>query len=230
MNKEIIPQHIAIIPDGNRRWAREKGLPSLAGHKKGFERTLDIILHAKDTEVKVLTFYAFSTENWNRTKDEVDYLMKMFGIFFDKYTEKFHKLGIRLRHLGNFENINEESIAKIMQGVELTKANKGLTVQLALNYGGRDELKRAIKKIVEEKVPAEEITEKIISDHMDTSGVSDPDLIIRTSGEHRLSGFLLWQSEYSEFLFSDKLWPDFTKKDFDKAILEFQNRQRRFGG
>ena len=224
-----IPNHIAIIPDGNRRWAKSKGLPTLVGHKKGFDKTVDIVIHAQKIGVKVITFYAFSTENWDRAKEEVDYLMDLFTQFFNKYMKKFHKLGIKLRHLGNMDRLPVTSAERLKAGVELTKDNDGLIVQLALNYGGRDEIKRAIQKIVAQGKSETEISEELIGQSLDTAGVPDPDLIIRTSGETRLSGFLLWQSAYSELHFVEKYWPEFTIKDFDDVIADFNNRQRRFG-
>jgi len=224
-----IPQHIAIVPDGNRRWAKAKGLPTLAGHKKGFDRTFEIIEHAQKVGVKVLTFYAFSTENWNRARKEVDYLMNLFILFFDKKMAKLNEMGIKLRHLGDMGRLNDECVSKLKEGIETTKDNAGLIVQLAINYGGRDELTRVIKKIVSAKIKPTEISERIISDNLDTTGVADPDLVVRTSGEERLSNFLLWQTAYSELYFPAITWPDFTKKEFDKAINEYNSRQRRLG-
>lgn len=224
-----IPSHIAIIPDGNRRWAKEKGFPTMIGHKNGFDKTVDIVVHAQKIGVKVITFYAFSTENWNRAKEEVDYLMDLFMKFFDTYMDKFHKLGIKLRHLGNINRLPESSAQKLKDGMKLTENNKGLVVQLALNYGGRDEITRAVKKIISQNIPEDKISEETISQNLDTANIADPDLIIRTSGETRLSGFLLWQSAYSELHFIDKYWPDFSTSDLDEVIDDYNNRQRRFG-
>jgi len=224
-----IPQHIAIVPDGNRRWAKSKGLPTLLGHKKGFDRTYEIIAHAQKLGVKVITFYAFSTENWNRARREVDYLMSLFVLFFDKKMAKLNEMGIKLRHLGDISRLSEECADKLKAGIEMTKDNVGLVVQLAINYGGHDELKRAVQKIVSKKYTPEQIDEALISDNLDTAGVADPDLVIRTSGEERLSNFLLWQSAYSELYFPVLAWPDFTRKELDKAIEEYGTRQRRLG-
>ncbi|HOX41684.1 MAG TPA: polyprenyl diphosphate synthase [bacterium] len=225
----IVPRHIAIIPDGNRRWAKEKGFPSLLGHKKGFERTLEIVLHAQKMGVETITFYAFSTENWNRAKDEVDYLMKLFSIAFDRWINRFHRLGIKIRHLGDITPLAEASAKKIKKGIEITKNNPGMVLQLAINYGGRDEIKRALKQLLDKNIKSDEITEDQIAKALDTKSVPDPDLIIRTSGEQRLSNFLPWQAAYSELYFTPTYWPDFSKKEFDKAVAEYSQRQRRFG-
>ena len=224
-----IPLHIAIIPDGNRRWAKSQGLPSLAGHKKGFDRTIGIIEHALELGVKVLTFYAFSTENWNRSKKEVDYLMELFNQFFERYIDKFDKMGCRFRHLGSYDHLSETSMETLKKAENITAHNSKMILQLALNYGGRDEICRTVKKLIENKTKGDEITGKLIADNLDTAGVPDPDLIIRTSGEQRVSGFLLWQAAYSELIFCDKFWPDFTNRELDRAIEEYQARQRRFG-
>lgn len=228
-NKTEIPQHIAIVPDGNRRWAKSKGLPTLLGHKKGFDRTFEIITHAQELGVKVVTFYAFSTENWNRARKEVDYLMNLFVMFFDKKMAEMNRLGIQIRHLGDLERLSQNCSDRIKAGVELTKNNAGLVVQLAINYGGHDELKRAVQKIVAKKYKPENIDESVIRDNLDTAGIVDPDLMIRTSGEERLSNFLLWQSAYSELYFPTMTWPDFTKTELDHAIEEYNHRNRRHG-
>ena len=227
--KTEIPYHIAIVPDGNRRWAKAKGLPTLLGHKKGFDRTFEIITHAQKIGVKVVTFYAFSTENWDRAKKEVDYLMNLFIMFFDKKMSKLNKLGIKLRHLGDISRLSQDCADKIKTGIEMTRDNAGLVVQLAINYGGHDELKRAIRKIVARKYKPEDIDENLIKENLDTTGVADPDLVIRTSGEERLSGFLLWQSAYSELYFPVMAWPDFSKTELDHAIEEYNTRHRRHG-
>jgi len=224
-----IPAHVGIIPDGNRRWAKKKGFPTLVGHKKGFDKTVDIVVHAQKVGVKVITFYAFSTENWNRAKEEVDYLMDLFMSFFEKYMQKFHKMGVCLRHLGDMSRLPKKCAEKLQNGIEMTKNNEGLIVQLALNYGGRDEIVRAVQKIVDQKIKSEDITEKTINENLDTANIPDPDLIIRTSGEQRLSGFMIWQSAYSELYFSKKLWPEFTISEFDKILAEYSERERRFG-
>ena len=228
MNSNI-PEHIAIILDGNRRWAKSHNLPPMTGHKKGFEHTLDIIYHAQKLGIKILTLYAFSTENWQRPKKEVDFLMKLFSSAFDKHGDIFNKKNIRLVHLGDKTRLQKSLIEKIEHGVDLTKNNDSMTVQLAINYGGRDEIRRMIKRLIQNKIEAENITDELISDNLDSAGISDPDLIIRTSGEKRISDFLLWQSAYAELYFCDKMWPDFKEEDLDVAIAEFQNRQRRFG-
>ena len=224
-----LPYHIAIIPDGNRRWAKNKMIPSILGHKKGFDRAMEIIDTCYDHGIRVVTLYGFSTENWNRAKDEVDYLAKLFVNFFDKNIEKFRKKGIRLIHLGEISRFSPDFQDRIQKGVKNTAGNSKMTVQLALNYGGRDEITRAMQSIVKKGIKAEDINEETIRSALDSKDIPDPDLIIRTSGEQRLSGFLLWQSAYSELYFRDINWPDFTKAELKKAITEFQHRQRRFG-
>lgn len=221
--------HIAIIPDGNRRWAKEKGLPAFAGHKAGFDRVLEIVTHAQKCGLEAITIYAFSTENWRRAEDEVEYLMDLISLAFNKYLQKFHRQGIRVRHLGDASKLSQKLQDEIKAGETLTKNNPGLTVQLAINYGGRDEIKRTIQKLFDQGMTKYDITEDAIGQNIDTAGVPDPDLIIRTSGERRLSGFLLWQASYAELYFTDLYWPDFTTDEFDKAVNEFESRQRRFG-
>jgi len=229
INMKNIPNHIGIIIDGNRRWAKKKNLPSLVGHKKGIDNVKTIILYAQKLDIKIITVYGFSTENWNRSKHEIDYLMKLFEKFIDKNIQKFHKTGIQLRHLGNLKKLPLSLQKKIHQAIQLTKNNKKMIFQIALNYGGRDEIKRLIQKIIREGIKSEDINEEYISKNLDTKGLPDPDLIIRTSGEQRLSGFLLWQVSYSELYFPKIYWPDFDKNELNKAISEYQLRKRRFG-
>jgi len=225
----VIPTHIGIILDGNRRWARERGLPSFFGHRKGLANVKTIIKHAKKVGVKILTVYAFSTENWSRSVKEVGYLMKLFERMVDSYLAEFKKEGIRFVHLGTLEKFPTSLRKQIKQAVTETKNNKNFTFCVCLNYGGRDEIVRAVQKIIEKGYWEEDITIDLISDHLDTVGLPDPDFIIRTSGEQRLSGFLTWQSQYSELYFPTVHWPGFTTKEFDKAIAEYNRRQRRFG-
>jgi undecaprenyl diphosphate synthase len=227
--KKIVPRHIAIIPDGNRRWARKNGLPSVLGHKHGVETFERICDEALAQGVDALTFYTFSSENWHRTKTEVRYLFRLLEDVFQKRLDKLQRQGIQLRVSGRIDEFPKRLQQVIRSAVDQTKENRKGIVHLCLNYGGRNEIIDAVQAIVREKVPASRINAKVISSHLDQPGLPEPDLIIRTSGEQRLSGFLLWQCEYSELYFSKKLWPDFTPNDFRKAIAEFVRRQRRYG-
>ncbi len=228
-NVKVVPQHIAIVLDGNRRWAEERGMSTFFGHKKGLKNARTIILHAQKAGVKVITMFAFSTENWSRSEKEVDYLMKLFESYIDKNISEYSKYGVKFRHIGSLKELPASLQKKIKSAVELTKNNKGIIASLAINYGGRDEIKRAVQKIVSGGVKAEEITIDMIGENLDTVGLPDPDFIIRTSGEQRTSGFLLWQGAYSELYFPKVYWPDFDEKELDKALAEFDKRQRRFG-
>ncbi len=223
----LVPKHIGFILDGNRRWAKVNGVTTLQGHNAGFKRAKEIIDYAASQGLEAVTMYCFSKENWNRAKEEVDYLMDIFTNFVKEYLDDLHGKNMKLSHLGDITGLPKKLAETIVRAVEKTKNNTGMVVQLALNYTGKDEIKRAVEKIVENKMP---ITIENISDNLDSSGISDPDLIVRTSGEQRLSGFLLWQSAYSEFYFPEVHWPDFSPKEFDKAVEEFGKRQRRFGG
>jgi len=223
------PKHIAIIPDGNRRWAKSKHLPSLIGHKKGVETTEKICYAAIEQGVRVLTFWAFSTENWKRSQTEKKYLFKLLEDAFLKKVDKFHSENIRLVVSGRIEKFPNKLQDYINRAVKMTRKNTRGIVNICLNYGGRLEIVDAVKKIVKKGIPALKITNKTIRDNLYVPEIPDPDLIIRTSGERRTSGYLLWQSEYAEYVFVDKCWPDFTKKDLIKALADFKNRQRRFG-
>lgn len=234
MEEKLLPKHIAIIMDGNRRWAKEKGLDYRLGHKKGAETLRKVAKYANKLGVKYLTVYAFSTENWKRTKEEVGALM----ILLQKYLEEFLTSNdfdnIKINMLGNISELNaglQKSINKI---IEKTKNNTGLVLNIAFNYGGRDEIVRAVRKIAEDvkenKINVEDIDEQTISNSLYTAGQIEPDLLIRTSGEQRLSNFLLWQLAYTEFYFVQKYWPDFSEQDLDEAISVFEKRNRKFGG
>ncbi len=225
----MIPNHIAIILDGNRRWAKAKGRPTIFGHSRGFANLKKTIKYAKKVGVKILTVYAFSTENWNRSEGEVNYLMKIFDKLLTSAIVDFPKKGIGFRHLGDPTRFAPTLQAKLKQLSEVTKDNTDFVFCACLNYGGRDELVRACRKITAQKIAPEDINQQTIADNIDSAGLADPDLIIRTSGEQRLSGFLLWQGAYSELYFPKVHWPDFDEKEFDKAIVEFNARQRRFG-
>ncbi len=224
-----IPNHIALILDGNRRWAKERGKPSFFGHKKGMENAKKIVLHAQKLGVKVVTMWGFSTENWSRSKEEVDFLMNLFENYIDKNIDDYNKHGVRFNHIGSLKELPKSLQIKIKDAIERTKSNTGIIASLALNYGGRDEVKRAVQKIIKKGVKAEDVTFDLIQENLDTAGLPEPDFIIRTSGEQRTSGFLIWQGVYSEWYFPKTHWPAFDEKEFDKAMIEYGKRQRRFG-
>lgn len=229
-----IPEHIGIIMDGNGRWAKKRGLPRSAGHAAG-AKTLDKITRcAEKLGIRYVTVYAFSTENWKRPKEEVDALMKLMVDYLDDYKRVLGGDNIRIRIIGNRERLSDEINRKIDIVEEDTKHNDKITLVIALNYGGREEIVSAARKIADDikagKISPDDIDEKMISDNIYTSFMPDPDFIIRPSGELRLSNFLLWQSAYSEFWFSDICWPDFTEADLHRAVIDFQKRNRRFGG
>ena len=226
-----IPQHIVLFPDGNRRWAKKHKLPSLQGHKKGYEKLQELCNWCEERGVKALTAFGFSTENWNRSEAEVSYLMKLLedGIKSFKNDKKLTNKSVRVRIIGQKDRL-PKSLQETIQEVEtFTKNNTKLYLNLAVSYGGKWDILNAIKKIVEDKIPAEKIDEKLFESYLSTAGLPNPDLIIRAGGEMRLSNFVLWQAAYSELYFSPKLWPDFNKKDFDLALSEFNRRTRRFG-
>lgn len=226
--------HIAIIMDGNGRWAKKRNLPRSVGHKKGGDAIKDVVLFANEIGIKYLTVYAFSTENWNRPQEEVKALMKLLNEFLDRFNKEFGDRNIRIRHIGDLSGLSVEIQEKIKYVEEKTKENDGLSFNVALNYGGRYEIVEVLKKITSDikngKIEEKDIDEKLISKYTFTKDIPDPDLIIRTSGEYRLSNFLLWQSAYSELWFDDVLWPDFNQKHLTKALLDFQKRKRRYGG
>ncbi|MDD4563971.1 MAG: isoprenyl transferase [Eubacteriales bacterium] len=231
---EKIPEHVAIIMDGNGRWAQNRNLPRMAGHNAGMMAMKEIIKAASALGIKHLTVYAFSTENWKRSSEEVSGIFKLLIIYVEKELNELHKNNVKVRILGHYDRLPKEAVKSLERSLATTKDNTGMQFNIALNYGGRDEILRSVKnlamKVEQGSLKADEITEGDIADNLYTSGIPDPDLLIRTSGEMRLSNYLLWQSAYSEFVFSDVLWPDFTKEEFEKAIEVFQNRKRRFGG
>ena len=234
IDKELMPQHIAIIMDGNRRWAREKGLDPKLGHKAGAETLGKIASYANKIGLKYMTVYAFSTENWKRTKEEVGALMILLRSYLDKFLNRESLRNIRIRVMGDIEGLDgglRDSINKI---VDKSKHNTGLTLNIAFNYGGRAEIVRATKiiseKIKNDEIKLENINEQLVSDTLYTNGEPDPDLLIRPGGELRISNFLLWQLAYTEFLFIDKYWPDFSEEDLLNAIEIFEKRNRKFGG
>ena len=228
-----LPKHIGLIMDGNRRWAKAKMLPIKLGHKQGAETLKKIVRYANKIGIKHLTVYAFSTENWHRSQEEVDALMNLLQNYLNDFTKEADTEDIVIRVLGDVTQLSEELQKGIASAIERTKNNTGILFNIALNYGGRAEMIKAVKEISEEvksgKLNADDITEETISSNLYTTGQPDPDLIVRTSGEMRLSGFLMWQSTYSEILFLDKYWPDFSEKDLDDAIQNYQQRKRNLG-
>lgn len=230
----VIPEHVALILDGNGRWAKKRGLPRSAGHKKGCE-TLEVILEdAARMGIKYLTVYAFSTENWKRSEEEVGALMNLFRYYTSKILKKAKENNIRVRMIGDKVRFADDIIEDIELLERETCDNTGMTFTFAVNYGGRDEIRRAVTKMAEDvkagALAPEDITEQLISDYLDTKGIPDPDLLIRTSGEIRLSNFLLWQMAYGEIYITDVLWPDFNKDELVKAVEHYNLRERRFGG
>lgn len=223
------PSHVAIILDGNGRWAEQKNMPRTFGHKNGAENVVDIAIHAKKRGIKYLTLYAFSTENWKRPKKEVDYLMKLLIKFVNDKIDQLMEEDCKLNFLGDLSAIPDQTRQAVELALDRTKDNKSLFINIALNYGGRDELVHAFKSIISQGYKAEDIDEKLISDYLYTKDIPDPDLLIRPGGELRISNFLIYQIAYSELYFTDKLWPDFSYEDFDKAIEEYSRRNRRFG-
>lgn len=224
-----IPQHIVLFPDGNRRWAKEKGLASLNGHTQGYKNLLDFSEWCKNKGVKVLTAFGFSTENWNRSPEEVDYLMGLLTNCLTENIDRYMKDGVQVRIIGQKDKLPDSLKEAIKKAEESTKNNSELFLNLAISYGGKWDILNAIKKIVEEKIPAEKIDDVVFESYLSTAGLPTPDFIIRAGGEKRMSNFVLWQAAYSELYFSSKLWPDFLEKDLDKALEEFDKRQRRFG-
>lgn len=223
------PQHIVLFPDGNRRWARNRGLATLEGHNKGYNNLLDFSEWCKNRGVKVLTAFGFSTENWNRSKEEIDYLMKLLEKCMLDNLEKYQKDGIKVKIIGQRARLPESAQKAVQITEKATENNSALHLNLAVSYGGKWDIINAVKKIVEEKIPAENITEEFFEKYLSTAGLPNPDLIIRAGGEMRLSNFVLWQAAYAELYFSSKLWPDFTEQDLESALSEFNARQRRFG-
>ena len=232
-NKENMPKHIAIIMDGNRRWARAQGKPAGFGHKAGAKTLENIVRYANKIGLEHITVYAFSTENWKRAEDEVNALMMLLQNYLDDYSKRADSENIKVKILGDITVLSQGMQKSIINCMKRTKNNTGVTFNIALNYGGRDEIIKAVRNIAQEvkdgKLDVENINEELISNNLYTKGQPDPDLLIRTSGEIRLSNFLPWQLVYSEFLFINKNWPDFTEEDLDEAIIEYQKRTRKFG-
>ncbi len=229
-----LPEHIAIIMDGNGRWAQKRKLPRTAGHKAGIETIREIIRTCSDLKIKYLTLYAFSTENWQRPEGEISALMQLLVYYLRKEINELHKNNVRIHTIGDISKLPQAVIEEIQSALKLTQHNNGLFVNIALNYGGRDEIVRAVKilceKVKEGELDVSQIDEKVFEQYLYTKGIPSPDLLIRPSGELRISNFLLWQMAYTEFWFSNIYWPDFTKEHLIQAICDYQKRERRFGG
>jgi undecaprenyl diphosphate synthase len=229
MSSKVVPSHIGIIMDGNRRWAKDRGLSALEGHRKGYEVLKTISEAALDRGVKYITAFAFSTENWNRTKEEVGYLMDLAYKMVSRDLKEMHQKNIRIVWLGSEERISKKLIKALKKAVETTKNNTKGTLALCFNYGGKEEIVQAMKNLMNDGVKADDITEEKISKYLYTPDVPPIDIMVRTSGEQRISNFMLWRVAYSELMFVDKHWPDFDEQDLDNVIKEFGRRQRRFG-
>lgn len=227
--KDTNLSHIAIIMDGNRRWAKDRNLPTAMGHKKGVEALKNTLRACNDFGIKYLTVYAFSTENWNRKKEEVDFLMNLVAVTLTNELEEMHKENVQIHFIGDLSALSN-NLQKILKNAEeKTKNNTGVSLQIALNYGSRAEITAAIKKIVESQVSADKITEELVNSYLYTRNIPDPDLLIRTGGEKRISNYLLWQIAYSEILVLKEFWPEFDKKLLANSVIEFKKRQRRYG-
>jgi len=229
--KTSLPRHVAIIMDGNGRWAEHHGLPRFRGHIAGVDSARSTIRYLNSRyHLEYLTLYGFSTENWNRSQDEVDGIFHAFKEVVGGESQELHKEGVSLRHLGRLEELPQSLQQKLNKAIKLTENNTGMTLSFAFNYGGRSEILDAVRRILDEGIPPQNIDEELFSRFLYTTGIPDVDLLIRTGGELRISNFLIWQSAYSEYYFTDVLWPDFDEKEIDKALLSYRQRQRRFGG
>lgn len=231
---ERMPAHVAIIMDGNGRWAKSRNLPHMAGHNAGMLAMKEIVKASSSLGVKHLTVYAFSTENWKRSTEEVSGIFKLLILYIEKELRELHENNVKVKILGDYERLPKEAVKSLDRSLNITKDNTGLQFNIALNYGGRDEILKSVKtlarKVENGNLKADDITEDMIAENLYTAGIPDPDMIIRSSGEMRLSNYLLWQCAYSEFVFTDVLWPDFSREEYEKTIEIFQNRKRRFGG
>ena len=229
-SKAGVPKHIVIIPDGNRRWAKKHGLAPVEGHKKGLDTAFRIVKASKNLGVKVLTLWSFSTENWSRPRTEVHYLMRIYQIFFKKHVKELIAEGVRFKWLGRRDRV-PKTLKTLLEKIEQeTAKNKNYILNICLDYGGRDEIVRAVRKIMARKIKPAQVTESLIDQNLDTAGEPEPDLLIRTSGEKRISGMMPWQTAYTEFYFSKLFFPDFSLAELKKAINDFALRQRRYGG
>jgi len=231
---ERLPKHIAVIMDGNGRWAQNRMMPRNFGHQEGVKRVIDIVEEASQLGIEHLTLYAFSTENWKRPEKEIEGLMKLLVYFINKELDRLNKNNVKIKTLGDITKLPKTALKEVERAIETTKDNTGLVLNIALNYGGRDEIINGVKEVVKDvqkgNISIDDIDEKLFSEYLYTKGQPDPDLMIRASGELRISNFLLYQIAYSEFWFSNILWPDFTKERFIEAIIDYQKRDRRFGG
>ena len=229
INNENLPKHIAIIMDGNGRWAQSRGKMRVFGHKNGIKAVRETVEGAAEIGIKFLTLYAFSVENWKRPKNEVKALMSLLVTAINNEIQRLIKNNIKLTVIGETDNLPSKTKDELMQAINITKNNTRMTLTLALSYSGKWDILNAVKKIINDKIDPQNLDEKIFQQYLTTKNVPYPELLIRTSGEHRVSNFLLWEIAYSELYFTDTLWPDFRKKDLKKAIIEYQNRERRFG-
>ncbi len=224
-----VPRHVAIIMDGNGRWAKQRGLPRSAGHQQGTENLRQILKAAVEFGVEILTIYAFSTENWKRPRHEVALLMRILEMVIDRELRELNENGVQIRHIGELDGMPERLQRKVREACATTAQNDRLILNVAFNYGGRDEIVHAVQHIIQAGIAPESVTEDLISSYLYTSGLPDPDLIIRTSGEFRLSNFLIWQGSYSEYYYTPVYWPDFNKQEFWQALVDYNHRKRRFG-
>jgi undecaprenyl diphosphate synthase len=225
-----LPNHIAIIMDGNGRWAQQRGLPRLEGHKAGVECLHSVIECLSEYQIKYVTLYGLSTENWKRPEDEIIGLLQLLEEVIDEETVELHKRGVRLRHLGRLDGLSPPLEQAVTRAVELTKNNTGMTLSFAFNYGGRTEILDAVRRLIAEGIPPQKIDEKLFNSYLYTAALPDVDLVVRSGGELRISNFLVWQTAYSEYYFTEVLWPDFDRKEVEEALLSYSQRQRRFGG
>jgi len=225
----VVPKHVGFIMDGNRRWAKERGLPTLEGHRRGYANMKRILQWCMDRGIFVVTVFAFSTENWNRPRKEVNYLMRLFSHALKQELAEFDRKQVRIVHLGRLDPLPKYLQKQIRNAMAVTKKNTKAVLNLALNYGGRTEIVDAVKRVIKKGLTAAQVTEAAITKHLYGVGVADPDLIVRTSGEQRISGFLLWEAAYAELYFTPKKWPAFTEADLDKALVDYARRKRNFG-
>jgi len=226
---DVVPRHVAIIMDGNGRWATARGLPRLAGHRAGTENLRPILEACVEFGIETLTIWAFSTENWRRPETEVKGLLRILERMIRRELQELHKQGVRLRHIGRLDRLPKRLQTQVLDATELTKDNERITLNVAFDYGGRAEIVHAVRQIIRRGIPAEEVNEDLLSQYMYTAGQPDPDLIIRTGGELRTSGFMLWQSAYTEYYITPTFWPDFGREELYEALVAFGQRERRFG-
>ncbi len=224
-----VPQHVAIIMDGNGRWAAERGLARVEGHERGTDNIRRITHTAGKVGIQYLTLWAFSTENWRRPADEVSGILRILGEAIERETEELHRQGAQLRHIGSLDGLSPSLRQAVLNAIELTKHNNKLVLTLAFNYGGRQEILHAVRRLLDDGVSPDDLDEHVFARHLYTQDLPDPDLIIRTSGEHRLSNFLIWQGAYAELFFTRKYWPDFGPEDLEEAVADYGRRERRFG-